>query len=83
MRIIYARGFPFGAPLFMLRGGGTRAAKETLKELGFRWNGQSHAWEHYMNKPEAREVLVKLRDNGYEILPKEGMDANYVIDLDG
>lgn len=80
-RIIYSRGFPYGAPLVMLRGGGTKAAKETLKAAGFSWNGQRHAWEHYLNRPELTEVLLGLRSEGYEIIPKAGMDSSYVIEL--
>ena len=80
-KIIYSRGYPFGAPLVMLRGGGTRTAKEKLKELGFRWNGQSHAWETYMGGEEFRVVLLGLRADGYKILAKESMDAGYLLDL--
>jgi hypothetical protein len=86
-KIIYSRGFPYGAPLVMLRGGGTRlpGVKEFLREQGFRWEASgrpSHAWETYMNRPELGALLIELRDRfGCEIQPKEGMDESYLLDL--
>ena len=36
-----------------------------------------------MNAPELRSVLCILRDAyGCEIQPKDGMDTNYVLDLE-
>jgi hypothetical protein len=82
-KIIYSRGFPYGAPLVMLRGGGLNISgvKGYLRQEGFRWNGASHAWENYMHAPELRELLAILRvAYDCEIQPKEGMDANYVLE---
>src|SRR4029077_17144146 len=84
-RIIYSRGFPCGAPLVMLRGGGLNVSgvKGFLRERDFKWDGRLHAWTTYLNAPELRSLLNILRTAyGCEILPKEGMDANYVLDLD-
>lgn len=84
MRLIYARGFPYGAPLVMIRGGATRqpGIKEFLKREGFQWNSQRYAWEHYLNRRELGKLLVTLRDQyGCEIRPKDGMDAAYLLDL--
>jgi hypothetical protein len=84
-RIVYARGFPYGAPLVMLRGGATKdpAVKDFIKAEGFRWDGQRHAWAHYMYRDDFTKVLSALRDMfGCEIVPKEGMDPNYTIDLE-
>lgn len=80
-KIIYARGFPYGAPLAMLRGGGTKTAREFLKAEGFTWDGSLHAWKHYLNAPELREILAVLQAQGYDVRPKDGLDPNYVIDL--
>jgi hypothetical protein len=81
-RIIYSRGFPYGAPLVMLRGGGLNISgvKGYLREQGFRWNSRSHAWESYMYRPEFETLLKILRDAyGAEIHAKEGMDESYLI----
>lgn len=84
-RIIYSRGFPYGAPLVMVRGGGTRwpSVHALLKEQGFTWNPQRYAWEHYMDRRDFGAILKTLRDeHGCEVVPKAGMDAGYLIDLD-
>lgn len=84
-RVIYSRGFPYGAPLAMIRGGATRdpAVREYLRGEGFRWNPQSYAWEHYLDRRDFAPVLRHLRDRfGADVVPKEGMDASYLIDLD-
>ena len=84
-RIIYSRGFPYGAPLVMLRGGGLKVSgvKGFLRERDFKWDGRLFAWTTYMNAPEFRTILRILRDAyGCEIMPKPDMDANYVLDLD-
>jgi len=83
-RIVYARGFPYGAPLAMVRGGGTQIpeVKEFLKAEGFRWGGR-YAWEHYLDRQDFGAILKTLRDRfGLEVVPKDGMDSNYLIDLD-
>jgi hypothetical protein len=83
-KIIYARGFPYGAPLCMIRGGGTKSAnvREFLKAEGFRW-GSRYAWEHYLGRREFGAILKTLRDDfGLEVVPKDGMDTSYLIDLD-
>lgn len=84
-RIIYSRGFPYGAPLFMLRGGGLNRSgvKGWLREEGFRWNSQTHAWEHYMYRDDAARVLRTLQDAyGCEIVPKADLNPSYIIDLE-
>lgn len=67
----------------MLRGGGLNISgvKGYLREQRFVWNGASHAYESYLHAPELRTLLCILRDAyGCEIQPKEGMDANYVLE---
>lgn len=84
-RVIYSRGFPYGAPLVMLRGGATKDAevKSYLKEQGFRWDGGSYAWQTYMDRSDLGPVLKHLRDElQCEVLPKDGMDESYLLDLD-
>lgn len=83
--IIYARGFPYGAPLVMLRGGGTRDSKVKafLKQNKFRWDGEKHAWTHYLHGPEFKKILLQLKKMGHDVRPKQGMDSNYVIRLEG
>lgn len=85
-RIIYSRGFPYGAPLAILRGGGTKEpeVKDFIKAQGFRWNDSvRYAWSSYQDRLDFGQVLKTLRDEyGCEVIPKEGMDRNYIIDLD-
>lgn len=84
-RVIYSRGFPYGAPLAMIRGGATRdpEVKAYLKEQGFIWDGGSYAWQHYLDRTDLGAVLKHLRDElGCEVVPKEGMDSSYLIDID-
>lgn len=83
-RIIYSRGFPYGAPLAMVRGGATKApeVKAYLKDQGFRWDGEKYAWTHYLHKAEFHQVLRALQnDFGCEVVPKSDLDENYKIDL--
>lgn len=82
--IIYARGFPHGAPLVMLRGGATRdpKVKAFLKSKKFSWDGEKHAWTHYLHGPEFKKILVQLKKMGHNVTPKKNMDKNYVIKLD-
>ena len=83
-RIVYSRGFPYGAPLVMLRGGATREPQvhAFLKWLGFHWNPDRHAWEHYMYGAEFKIVLKTLQGMGHEVTPKATMDSGYVISLE-
>lgn len=84
-RIVYSRGFPYGAPLVMIRGGATRvpAVREFLKAEGFHWAGSRYAWSHYLGRREFGAVLKTLRDRfGCDVIPKDGMDVSYQIDLD-
>lgn len=84
-RIIYARGFPYGAPLCMIRGGATKLpeVREFLKAEGFYWDGSRYAWEHYLGRQEFGPILKNLRDRfGCEVIPKDTMDSSYLIDLD-
>jgi hypothetical protein len=71
----------------MIRGGATRDpdVRAFLKEKGYRWNGQRFCWEWYSpSNADFRDILVELRDRfGCEVVPKEGLDAAYVIDLEG
>lgn len=82
-KVIYARGFPYGAPLFMIRGGATRdlAIREFLKSERFTWDAQRYAWVHYLNRPECAAILAKLRDEyGCTIEAKSDLDTNYRIE---
>jgi hypothetical protein len=83
-RIIYARGFPYGAPLCMIRGGATRdpEVKKTIQAIGFRWDGDRHAWTSYEYGPEFAAHLRRLRDLGCEIQPKADLAEDYILDLD-
>ena len=84
MKIIYSRGFPYGAPLAMIRGGATRDpdVKAAIKAAGFRYDGSKHAFTHYLYGDAFAEVLCSLRDGfGVEVLPKGGLDPNYILDL--
>ena len=84
-RIVYSRGFPYGAPLVMIRGGATRDpdVKQYLREQGFRWDGTSHAWTSYMDRLDLAPVLRTLRDvHGCTVDPKDDMPAEYLIDID-
>ncbi len=85
-RIIYSRGFPYGAPLVMVRGGGLKVSGVLgyLREQNFTWNPERYCWQTYLNKPEFRTILRVLRDAyGCDVIPKEGLDENYIIELDG
>ena len=84
-RIIYSRGFPYGAPKVMIRGGGTKdpAVLNYIKGLGFRYEGDIYAWSHYMDRSDFGPVLRILRDvYDCEVIPKDTMDKNYILDLD-
>lgn len=84
-KISYSRGFPYGAPLAMIRGGATRDpdVKSFLRKLGFHWDGMRYAWTHYLDRQDFGGILLRLREEfGCEIVPKADMDPNYIIDID-
>lgn len=84
-KISYARGFPYGAPLVMVRGGAINNpnVKAYLKARGFIWQGKPvFAWTHYMHADDFREILLYLRSLGCDVVPKRGLDPNYVLDLE-
>lgn len=84
-KISYSRGFPYGAPLVMIRGGATKipAVKEFLRAEQFRWDGSTFAYTRYMDRSDFGPILKKLRDEFHcEVVPKAGMDESYVINLD-
>jgi hypothetical protein len=84
-KISYSRGFPYGAPLAIIRGGATRdeQVKSYLRERGFRWDGTRYAWTHYLDRSDFGPILKTLRDVfGCEVVAKADMDKNYIIDLD-
>jgi len=84
-KISYSRGFPYGAPLVMLRGGATKnsAVKDFIREQGFRWDGSTYAWTHYLDRSDFGPILKTLRDEyGCEVVPKKDLPAEYLLDLD-
>jgi len=81
-KIIYARGFPSGAPLAMIRGGGLRepGVVEFLKGESFRWDERRHAWTSYLHAPELVKILEILDEEfGLTIVAKNTMDASYIL----
>ena len=83
-KISYSRGFPYGAPLVTVRGGATKQpdVRAFLKERGFSWDSRAHGWTHYMYGEEFTEVLWHLQDTfGCTVVPKDKLDANYILDL--
>lgn len=84
-RIVYSRGFPYGAPLAMIRGGATRDpdVKAYLRREGFRWDGTVHAWTTFLDRSDLVVVLRALRDeHGCQVDPKADLPREYLIDLD-
>lgn len=76
-RLIYATGHPYGAPLAMVRGGGTRDpdVKAALRAAGFRWDGTLHAWHTYLWDDDFAAVLRDLADRfDVEVVPKDGQE---------
>jgi hypothetical protein len=68
----------------MIRGGATKDEKVQafLRAEGFRW-GSRYAWENYLDRRDFGAILKRLRDEfGCEVIPKDGMDRNYRINLD-
>lgn len=84
--IIYARGFPYGAPLVFIRGGATRDddVKAFLRSQGFHFSMEDHGWKHYLHRDDLALVLVTLRDRfGCDVVAKGDLDPGYIIeDLD-
>lgn len=82
-KIIYSRGFPYGAPMVWIRGGGTRdpEVKTYLKGEGFYWNGSRHAWESAMYADDLTTLLSALKGKGYAVVPKDDMDPSYILDI--
>lgn len=84
-KISYARGFPYGAPLAMVRGGGTKfeSVKDYLRAHGFRWDSERKAWTSYKDREMFGEILKTLRDEyGCNVVPKDNLEESYKIDLD-
>lgn len=85
-KLIYARGFPYGAPLVMLRGGATRdpEIQQYLRDAGFRWDGSLYAYKNYMDGGSFATLLMIMRDEfACDVQPKSDLDANYILDLEG
>lgn len=76
--IIYSKGYPYGAPLKILRGAGTREIKEYLKEKGFIYDKWQFGWINYLLDIEFLEILKELKIKGYNIIPKKDIDKNYI-----
>lgn len=85
-RIIYARGFPYGAPLVMIRGGATcdpEIRAYLRDECKLTWDGTRYAWTSYLDRLDLGPILKTLRDRfGCDVMPKGGMDSNFILDLD-
>lgn len=80
-KIIYSRGFPYGAPMIYIRGGGTRdpEVKALLKENSFVWTSHIHAWQGVNLQPEVPNMLLKIREMGYQVSQKENDKYDPVI----
>lgn len=83
--IIYSRGYPYGAPMVYIRGGGTKdlEVKDLLRAEGFQWNSLLYAWATiYWSKPfiekgeikyrATADILADLEQMGYVIKQKDG-----------
>ena len=64
----------------MLRGGGTKDAKEFLKKKKFHYDISHHAWEQYLWCEDLTNILRELKAMGFNIKPKDGMDKEYILD---
>jgi hypothetical protein len=83
--LIYSRGFPYGAPLALIRGGATKQPeiRALLKQEGFQWDSGIHAWKSYKDRTDFGALLRVLRDEyDCNVMPKDSMDHSYRIDLD-
>lgn len=83
-RLVYHRGFPYGAPMVSLRGGATKIpeVRETLKGAGFYWDGAKYAWSTAMHRDELTNLLITLRDTFMlEVVPSASLREDYVLDL--
>jgi hypothetical protein len=80
-RIIYKRAHPYGAPLLIIRGGGTLYAKEWFKTVKspvnkglarvFSWDDRLHGWTTYMLRDEVDAMLEKFTQAGYQVSEKD------------
>jgi hypothetical protein len=80
-RIIYKRAHPYGAPLLIIRGGGTLHAKEWFKTVKspvnkglarvFSWDDCLHGWTTYMLHDEVDAMLEKFTQAGYQVSKKD------------
>jgi hypothetical protein len=82
-KVIYARGYPYGAPLLLIRGGATKHPEivDFLKGNDFVYEGRpTYAWKTYAGLIATREILTILQDE-YDctILAKKTMDENYIL----
>lgn len=76
--IIYSKGYPYGAPLKILRGVGTKEIKDFLKEKGFIYDKFYFGWVNYILDNEFLEILKELKAKGYNIIPKKEMNKDYI-----
>jgi len=84
VKLIYSRGYPFGAPVLYLRGGATRdtGVQAMIRDRGGRWDPGAHAWTLYMHTEEASAFLSDIRDaRAVEIHPKDDLSAHLVLTL--
>ena len=83
-KIIYKRAHPYGAPLLIVRGGGTKVALpwfRTVKQSAFdpkrppyrmfSWDNQLFGWTTYMLGDEVQQLMDKFREAGYIVLKKD------------
>ena len=81
-KIIYKRAHPYGAPLLIIRGGGTKIALpwfRTVKTLSlkeqpirvFSWDDTLHGWTGYMLRDEVEALMNKFKEAGYTVLKKD------------
>ena len=82
-RLIYSRGFPYGAPLVMVRGGATKdpGVRADLKAAGFSWDSTTYSWRSYMGRDEFATILRSLvATHGCEAVLKSGSDDARLVE---
>lgn len=83
-RVIYQRQFPYGAPVFIIRGGATKHPEviDFLKGNGFEYESNpTYGWKGFAHATECKEILGILEEEyDCEIFYKKTMDANYILD---